>query len=664
MNNSTPTSQHEIESQFHAFMVENGFSIDELPIADSKMHRFKVEGDKPSTQNGWYILFDDAPYNGKVGSNKTGEKLHWKADIKHSSTVHPLVIKQKKEQRKLEETEQRKAARNKATDIWNKSVEVERHFYLENKHVKAFGIRQNNNSLVVPLRNVDDEIQTLQFINNDKKFLSGGSPKGNFHLIGDKQDTIVICEGYATGASIHQATKLPIAVAFNANNLLPVAENLKQKYPDIDFIVAADNDQWTDGNPGMAKATEAALKINAKLTKPQFKNLDAKLTDFNDLATQESLADVTLQLDNAQHVQSESAPEPKEKFKFKLTLACDLGDPAPINWLIENFIADKSLSCIYGPPCSMKSFQIIDWGCHIAAGKRWNNRKTKQGTVVYISGEGGSEIKNRIHAWCKHHNHPINKLPFYVSNGAVSMLEDNSANELIQLVDEIPDVRLIILDTLNRNFGDGDENSTKDMTRFIGALTTLQQHTQAAINVVHHTGKDLDKGARGNSAFRAALDAEFSFKSSGESESVTLKTTKQKDAEQHRSIVFNPKKIILAKETDYAKEVASIVLVIDRAAEMEKEVGRNFAKEGSNKRTYRTVLGDFVANDAGNTPHRIAKRELNKLLKSKGVDPTNTHKLHQWSISEGLISAIGEKHFQVVANPCFHKIKLQTKFSH
>ena len=147
-------------------------------------------------------------------------------------------------------------------------------------------MREYRGALVLPLRDVNGELHSLQFIGADgaKRFLRGGRIAGCFFTLADKPESpLVICEGYATGASIHEATGYAVVCAMNCGNLLAVSKALREKYPAREIIICADNDQFTDGNPGVTKATEAAKTIHAKLAAPQFADASTKPTDFNDM---------------------------------------------------------------------------------------------------------------------------------------------------------------------------------------------------------------------------------------------------------------------------------------------------------------------------------------------------------------------------------------------
>ena len=131
-------------------------------------------------------------------------------------------------------------------------------------------------------------LHSLQTItpDGDKRFK--GRMKGCYHAIGKPTGFVVVCEGYATGASIHQATGYAVAVAFTAGNLLAVtmavARALHCKYPDLGVLVAADDDHRTDGNPGLNAARNAALAVGGLVVAPQFPaDRPPQATDFNDL---------------------------------------------------------------------------------------------------------------------------------------------------------------------------------------------------------------------------------------------------------------------------------------------------------------------------------------------------------------------------------------------
>lgn len=169
------------------------------------------------------------------------------------------------------------------------------HPYLVRKQVGAFGIRQHNTALLVPIRDVSGQLQALQYIypakvetadggETDKIIL--GSKRGNFHHIGKPEtptDTVYVCEGYATGATLHQLTRQCVVIAFDAGNLTPVGQAIRTRYPESELVFAADNDIGVKAgnieNPGVHYARQAALACNGYVLTPNTTNK----ADFNDL---------------------------------------------------------------------------------------------------------------------------------------------------------------------------------------------------------------------------------------------------------------------------------------------------------------------------------------------------------------------------------------------
>ncbi|MHB1333205.1 MAG: toprim domain-containing protein [Sulfuriferula sp.] len=145
-------------------------------------------------------------------------------------------------------------------------------------------------TLVLAVRNVDGDIKSLQFIDEDgsKRLMKGGEKRGHWiHINGSRTASrILICEGWATGATLAEAFPDDCVIAaIDAGNLLPVAQAIRASYPDAAITICADDDHLTPGNPGRTKATAAALAVGAKLAIPDFGNdWPDHATDFNDLA--------------------------------------------------------------------------------------------------------------------------------------------------------------------------------------------------------------------------------------------------------------------------------------------------------------------------------------------------------------------------------------------
>lgn len=248
------------------------------PVADGRIHRFRVDGDKAGSRNGWCVLYHD---HGAFGSWKTGEQHTWRAEIDATATPEKLAeLRRQSEsmrrQRAEDEFRVRESARAKAARLWGLAKPADAsHPYLVRKGIKAYGARQLRDSLVIPVRDASGTLHTLQFIDQDggKRFLTGGRTRGCYCAIGRPASTLLLAEGFATAATLHEATGRATACAFNAGNLLPVALSLRAKFPELEIIVCADDDRHTPGNPGLTKAREAAAAVDGRVAAPQFEGI-------------------------------------------------------------------------------------------------------------------------------------------------------------------------------------------------------------------------------------------------------------------------------------------------------------------------------------------------------------------------------------------------------
>ena len=207
------------------------------------------------------------------------------------------------------------------------------------------------------------------------------------------------------------------------------------------------------------------------------------------------------------------------------------------SFVIKGLIPECSFASIYGPSGSYKSFLALDWACHIATGKDWDGHKVKQGAVLYVAGEGGFGVTQRIRAWELHHQvatlNNLARLPVPIFPS-----DSDQVKTVLEYCQEIKAktghaVKLVILDTLARCYGGNDENSSRDMGAFIQGCDTIKQLTGATVLVVHHSGKNADSGGRGSSSLPAALDVEYRVSRDGEGEqALVLTCSKMKDAEQ------------------------------------------------------------------------------------------------------------------------------------
>ncbi|HVC36978.1 MAG TPA: toprim domain-containing protein, partial [Gammaproteobacteria bacterium] len=204
------------------------------------------------------------------------------ADKRAAYTVHMQEIRN---QRAAEEIKRHAAAAQQAERIWSTARPAPPdHVYLSAKGVRPHGLRVSAGSVVVPMRN--SGLHSLQFISGDgtKRFLPGGRVAGCCFSIGKLNGVLCIAEGFATGASIYESTGHAAAIVFTVGNLLAIAKAARAKYPDTKIVLCADDDVATPGNPGLTKATEAALVVSGRVALPDFgADRPDGVTDFNDL---------------------------------------------------------------------------------------------------------------------------------------------------------------------------------------------------------------------------------------------------------------------------------------------------------------------------------------------------------------------------------------------
>lgn len=252
-----PKSEVEIQSEFADFCESLGLVIDGLPEMDGKWHGTKVSTSRnTNAKKGRYILERDPEggANGHVINNDTGQSERWQLKGEMASEQDReqarKLMEENRRQRDQQQLEEQMAVSASCTERWNRlGLADDAHAYLVRKQVKAHGLRQEGDKLVTAIRDEKGTIWSLQFINpkGDKLYVSGGVKVGNFHVLGDldKGKTVLFAEGYATCASLHEATGLPVVEVFDASNIEPVVAALGNRLKGKDKIICGDDDVLT-----------------------------------------------------------------------------------------------------------------------------------------------------------------------------------------------------------------------------------------------------------------------------------------------------------------------------------------------------------------------------------------------------------------------------------
>lgn len=260
--------------------------------------------------SGWAMKFADGK-GGVFGCFRSGIFQTWQARQPRTEGERRRWVEtiRKNQERTLRElAEQRAECRQKSAELWGLARDISsdtQHPYTVSKRISPYGARQLNNSLLIPVRGNDGTLRGLLFIDptGGKRFKVGTEIIGSYLIVGSPKDqTLLCCEGWATGCSLHESTGHAVAVAFTAGNLNPVAEILRNKHPDWRLIICADDDHATERNPGLTKATEAARAVSGLLAIPDFVGTrrSVKDTDFNDLYRLSGPAAVRLCIERAE----------------------------------------------------------------------------------------------------------------------------------------------------------------------------------------------------------------------------------------------------------------------------------------------------------------------------------------------------------------------------
>ncbi len=225
-----------------------------------------------------------------------------------------------------------------------------------------------------------------------------------------------------------------------------------------------------------------------------------------------------------------------------LLLAGDIRPALDLRHLVRGLILAGSAVLIFGPSNSGKTFLATDLALHVAAGLPWHGRETEPGGVLYVALEGGGGFRNRVSAWLQDHAEiDAATLPFAAVTAPLRLIEPGHPEALIATIRDTwppdwPPVALVVIDTVSRALAGADENDSAAMGALVAAIDAIRDAAGAAVLLVHHTGKDATRGARGHSLLRAAVDTEIEVSATGEDRAATV--TKQRDLAAGRPIGF------------------------------------------------------------------------------------------------------------------------------
>lgn len=490
-------------------------------LQDGNLHRVRCEGD--SDANTWYKLYPADPIAaGAFGCWKRQVSEKWRQN--GNSNVSPQDLARLRQKCAEDQKSQEKAQ----AERWDRfSVEAQKelatfkrgsytHDYLQAKAVTAYGnlLESEAGDLVITLQDAAGKVWSYQTIDclGDKLFRPGGKVTGCFYWVCDRKDgPVVICEGYATGATIHQATGWATACAMNCGNLEAVATALREANPGRPMIIAADNDRFTkkpDGepwNPGMAKAKVAATATKSKVVFPEFPDGSTRGTDFNDLAE-------VLGIDAVLSVFNRAMPSPLSILSFD---EISLIPTSPQDRLLgDRLLSRGSNMTIVGAGGTGKTRLVYQFlGACYAGHEKFLTLDIHPGARNFrwlvLQAENSvdrlKDTKLGLQKW-------MSKLAWLKLNELVRVLCPLGENDTFLTLDNpevvariqqsldlfVPDG--IIYDSLY-DFGIGDLNKDSDMRKTVTAISRLTRHRnpKRPMIVLHHslTGQTAGSNAVG-----------------------------------------------------------------------------------------------------------------------------------------------------------------------
>lgn len=526
MNIEKFTSQHAVVPQirneptqeFLDAMREAGCAPENGQIiADDKLHRYQIEGQHRGTKNGAYRLAidhgDGFAYGWFHDWTQSDNPTGWHSG--HFASSLTLEERQRREDRvahmkaqaeREREQAQREAA-DKARERWQAASLEGGSAYLDRKQIGPHGVRFQDGDILVPVMDAS-EIVSLQAINpaGRKLFMPDGRVSGGYFKIDGTTEEIAIAEGFATAASVHEATGWTTFVAFNAGNLKKVARKVRAKFPEAEIIIAGDSDAT-----GRAKGDHAAKAVNGRAVYPP-------KGDWNDLHVSEGLGAVTEALDDP----------------LTVSAATFHGKPIPPReWLVRDWIPGREVTLLYGDGGTGKSLVALQLAVSVAlATKRnlqtWLGLPVLAGKAVYIGAEDEQdEMMRRLADILQSEGaefRDLDNLEIKSLAGEDALLAEEQRDKplatspLYQRIERTlrrHQPTVLVLDTLSDMYP-ANENDRAKVKQFGNLLKRLALKYDCAVMMLAHPSRDGMNTGRGdsgstawNGAARSRLYLEF-----------------------------------------------------------------------------------------------------------------------------------------------------------
>lgn len=521
-----------------------GLDFPEREPEPGRLCRFPTNGRKDDAA-GWLRLFPDAT-GGVFGNWRDGSVFSWQCQ-KDGPPPNPAELAairaRAEEARKQAEAEREEGYREgarKAAATWQAAEPATAHPYLERKGIAAHIARERGGWLVIPVFDQAGNVQSVQSVSpaGEKRFMPGGKMAGGRCWIGEPTEAgpLVLCEGYATGASIAEATGWPVACCFTAGNLRRVACDVREQFPRAKLVIAGDDDRATEGNPGRTKALEAAKVVQGIAVFPSFDSDQG--SDFNDMAQQAGPEAVRRAIADAVE------PPPTLWPADSGSIADYLDTPPPaLHWFAHERLLANRAHLLTGMGGTSKTTALYHLGIAAVIGRLpWGWQIERTGAALLLLAEDDAANVHRVianharHADLSPHERRLiaERLKVFPMAGQACRLlaagpngtlhETNEAAGLFALAKRIPELRFIALDPALA-LTEGDEMSPAHQRRLgeladrlaleTGACVVLASHAAKATNQADELGSHTSRGSgaitdavRGELALRTMTAAE------------------------------------------------------------------------------------------------------------------------------------------------------------
>jgi phage/plasmid primase-like uncharacterized protein len=505
-------------------LQEAGIACRKQVELDGRLHRFKADGDHD--ENSWYVFHQSGDLViGAFGCWKRQFTKKWCSKPRQEMTKEQWnqateSWKTAESDRKREEVRLQSEARARAGKLFSADQPPPEHPYLEKKGIQAHGKmaisdeERTRGWLALPLQDEKGVIHSAQFIAEDgtKRFLYGGRVQGCFFALSSKATgPLVICEGYATGASIHEATGWATVCAMNCGNMAEVARQLRMLYPARTIVIAADNDQFTEGNPGLEKARAAATATKSILAAPEFGDecLAEKPTDFNDLHLFSGIGEVRLQINRSFSIIARPVGD------FQLPPEND-----PTELLKHRYLCERGGMLITGPTGVGKSSFIMQalalWSNGLPCFGITPNRPLTSVLIQAENDDGDiAEMRNGVATGLRF-NEKQRKAFFerVLVHSSTGITGQKFCQEVASPLLDLHDPNLFVIEPALSFFG-GDVKEQKDVGNFLRQyLNPVVYAHKCAVIITHHTnkpksGKDDNAPQNGDWAYQGSGSAEW-----------------------------------------------------------------------------------------------------------------------------------------------------------